>query len=335
MKNEDNTLNLLSSAINELSNVNNKIEEFNEVVLKLSENLNILINTDKQEDIAIAANDVNDALIHMNERYKEFLKENNITENLNNNLDIIKNSLSILNKKVEVIEKKGVLQHNTLDKLSDKINISTINHLDKFKNELIKDLRNEYKSVLEENVNNTSNYKSIQPTSYGQAFFKDDSIYYISEIDGHKIHKYNLKSKKESVFDIGFIENDEIILVEPPKSIKISYIEVNDEEQYLLGIDKKDRSLYSLNFITGEYQKLARYCIDFLYLDGCVFALVHNNIMKIKLNPIESDFTILLENEEITESKGSLGLINNNIFITFNEYNFILDLKTSELVNIL
>lgn len=335
MKNEDNTLNLLTLAIKELSNVNNKIEEFNEAICQLSENLNILINTDRQEEIAIAANDVNDELVQINKKYKEFLKDNNITENLNGNLDIIKNSLSILNKKVEVIEKKSILQQNTLDRLPQKINMSTIDELGKFKNEFIKDIKNEYKSILKENNNNISNYKSMQLSSYGQAFLKDDYIYYISRIDGNKIHKYNVKSKVESVFDITSIVDGEKISVKIPKSIKISYVNIKGDDTYLLGIAEKDRSLYSINFITGKYEKLVRYCIDFLYLDGYAFALVHNNIMKIKLNSIEIENIVLLKNEEITESKGSLGVFNNNIFINFNEYNFILDTKTLNLVNIL
>lgn len=335
MKNEDNTLELLTSAIKELSNVNNKIEKFNEAICQLSENLNILINTDRQEEIAIAANDVNHELVQINKKYKEFLKDNNITENLNGSLDIIKNSLSILNKKVEIIEKKSILQHNTLDKFPQKINMCIMDELGKIKNELIKDMKNEYRSILKENNNNILNYKSVQSNFYGRAFLKDDYIYYISRIDGNKIHKYNLYSKVESIFDIASIVDGEKKLLNIPKSIKISYANIKGENKYLLGIAEKDRSLYSINFITGKYEKLARYCIDFLYLDGYVFALVHNNIMKIKLNSTEIENIILLKNEKITESKGSLGIFNNNIFINFNKYNFIFDIKTLNLINIL
>lgn len=335
MKNEENTVNILETAIKEISNINYKIDEFNKTIYKLSENLNIIMDIDKQEDIAIAAKDVNEALINMNERYKEFLKENNITENLNNSLEMIKNSLSTLNRKVNSIENKKILKENTVDNLSKKINMHTTNELEKFKSEIIKNIRDECKDIFSKENENTAKDIIIQNEDYGQAFLKDNSIYYISKINGSRIHQYDLNSRSEAVAVISSIVNGQKISIKPPKSVKISYEFLNKEESYLIGIAEKDRSLYAINFNTAEYSKIARYCIDFKYLDGHIYALVHNNIVKIKINPIEKEYMILLENEEISESKGSLGIVDNKVFINFNEYSFLLDVKTSKLINIL
>lgn len=335
MKSGDNNLDLLTSAIKELSNVNYKIEEFNKTIYKLSENLKILMNVDMQEDIAIAAKDVNDALLDINERYSDFLKENNITENLNNSLEIMKNSLSSINRKVDIIQNKSILKENVLDDFSKEINNHTTNQLEEFKKEIIRDIKNEYKNILNENINTIVSDNVVPSNTYGEAFYKDDSIYYISKTNGNRIHKYNIKSKMESIVDITSVVNGQQISIKPPKSIKISYAHINNNESYLLGIDKRDRSLYYINFETSEYKKLARYCIDFEYFNGYVYVLVHNNIGIIQINPKITSYTQLLHDEEITESKGSLSVINNNIFINFNEYNFIVDVKTSKLINIL
>lgn len=118
--------------------------------------------------------------------------------------------------------------------------------------------------------------------------------------------------------------------------IKINYIKDSSGEEYLYGIHKKERILFSLNLNTGKLIELSKYCIDYIKLGEFIYCLSHNIAIEISIKngKIRRFIKLIDGNIKITENKGSIDILDDKIFVNFNKYNFIIDKNDWKLINL-
>lgn len=146
----DNNIDILNKTLEELVSINDVISKFNNVMDELNIRLNEVIKTSEKEDVIFIAEKTNENLKLMNDRYKEFLETNNITEVLDNKIESINkliDSINLdttgINKEIKSVKTKitkisknndvllnsvdNLLKNNsdeTVEKIKDLVNIS-------------------------------------------------------------------------------------------------------------------------------------------------------------------------------------------------------------------
>lgn len=359
----DNNIDILNKTLEELVSINDVISKFNNVMDELNIRLNEVIKTSEKEDVIFIAEKTNENLKLMNDRYKEFLETNNITEVLDNKIESINkliDSINLdttgINKEIKSVKTKitkisknndvllnsvdNLLKNNsdeTVEKIKDLVNISMEEVISNQLLTLKQDLINSIGKRIDNSV--IKYEKSENKILAGKAFIKDDYLYYISEINGGRIQRYNFKTYKEEDFISIYNKSNNnhfFVKINLTSCIKINYIKDSSGEEYLYGIHKKERILFSLNLNTGKLIELSKYCIDYIKLGEFIYCLSHNIAIEISIKngKIRRFIKLIDGNIKITENKGSIDILDDKIFVNFNKYNFIIDKNDWKLINL-
>lgn len=260
-------------------------------------------------------------------------------QSLNNDFD---NSLSDISTKLTYLVnafKKSNSKNVTEKKFSSMEN-NIINSMSEMKENLINEMFLLKTELMDINtraipVESYSPDTVMNNTTSSLGFKRGNFLYYISELNNNKIHIYNLDTDDETVFsEIVNIDN-EIIPYKNVSTKKVSNIILSDLHDYLLILTELKNNLNLLNFTTGKQIELFKHCLDFIYHNEYLYALLHNKFVKydISTNRFVESFELINSNVKLS-GYGKLDIIDNLILIKLDMFSYIYNPVSNKIIKL-